>query len=143
MTLEAIDAALNRKSGLVGICGANDMRSVLERAEAGDRQAELAVEMYALRIKKYIGAYLAVLGGSDALVFTAGVGEHAAAIRALACAGLETLGIRLDERKNRTSSAAGVHSIHAADSGVQVLVVPTDEEQAIARLTQHCIADNR
>ncbi len=142
MSLEAIDAALNRESGLLGICGENDMRSVLKRAEAGDPKAQLAVEMYALRIKKYIGAYLAVLGGADAIVFTAGVGEHAAAIRALACAGLESLGIRLDEHKNQTSSASGAYSIHAEESRVQILVVPTDEELAIAHLAQRCIEAN-
>ena len=139
MSLEAIDAALNRESGLVGICGENDMRSVLTRAESGDRQAQLAVEMYTLRIKKYIGAYLAVLGGADAIVFTAGIGEHAAAIRAFACAGLESLGIRLDEQKNQASSVAGVRAIEAADSRVRILVVPTDEELAIAHLAQRCI----
>ena len=95
-----IEALLNRESGLKGICGVNDMRDILQRAEGGDAAARLAIDMYTYRIRKYIGAYTAVLGRVDALVFTAGIGEHAADIRRRCCRGLAHMGIVLDEDEN-------------------------------------------
>ncbi len=95
-----IESLLNKESGLKGICGANDMREVHRLADAGDAQARLALDMYCYRIKKYIGAYYAALGGLDAVVFTGGIGENDARVREQCCTGLEALGIALDAQKN-------------------------------------------
>jgi acetate kinase len=135
---DRLETLLNHESGLKGICGVNDMREVLRRAEAGDSEAALAIKMYCYRIKKYIGAYLAVLGRVDAVVFTGGIGENNPLIRQQVCAGLEKLGLRLDARKNR------FHSDHAREiqsprSAVKILVVPTNEELEIARQTAACV----
>ncbi|MEM8865533.1 MAG: acetate kinase [Planctomycetota bacterium] len=138
MSLGEVDAMLNKQSGLKGICGENDMREILHRVEQGDRRAALAVEMYAYRIKKYLGAYLAVLGGADAIVFTAGIGENSPAVREMACAGLEGIGIALDVEKNSTA-ASDTREIQSTSSDVRILVVPTDEELEIARQTLACI----
>ena len=122
---------LNRESGLHGLCGEQDMRAVLARAEAGDAAAELAIEVFCYRVRKYIGAYLAVLGGLDALVFTAGIGEHAEPIRARCCAEMEFLGITVDATRNRIDDGS-LREISAEGAAVRVLVVPTDEELEIA-----------
>jgi len=132
MTIGEIHDLLNQQSGLKGICGENDMREILKRRAAGDKLAALAVEIYTYRIKKYIGAYYAVLGEVDALVFTAGVGENAPEIREQATAGLQRLGIVLDPEKNR-SSESGPREIQSKESPVKVLVIPTNEELEIAR----------
>jgi acetate kinase len=99
--IDELDALLNRRSGLRGICGDNDMRAIIQREGKGDHRAQLALDMFCRRLKKYIGAYLAVLGGADCIVFTGGIGEHAPLVRQKACEGLERLGIRLDAEKNR------------------------------------------
>ncbi|WP_457596640.1 acetate/propionate family kinase [Hydrogenimonas sp.] len=125
------DRVLNRQSGLLGLCGDNDVRRIEARIEAGDERAKLALSIYARRIRHYIGAYLAQLGRLDALVFTAGVGEHSARVRQMACAGLENLGIAIDEAKNRDNAP----DIAAASSKVPVFVIPTNEELAIVRIT--------
>ncbi len=91
-TAEEIDTALNRNSGLRALCGDNDMRRILQRVDAADPQAQLALDIYCQRIRKYIGAYLAVLGRVDALVFTGGIGEHAAPVRRKICANLQQPG---------------------------------------------------
>jgi acetate kinase len=114
------------------------MREALALAASGDARAALAVEMYAYRIKKYIGAYLAALGRVDAVVFTAGIGENSAEIRALSCAGLSGLGIEVDPVKNR-GPLAGVCEIQRDGSPVKILVVPTHEELEIAEETVACI----
>lgn len=133
-TGQEIEALLNRHSGLKGICGANDMRDILQLAEEGNAAAQLAISMYTYRIKKYIGAYTAVLGRVDALVFTAGIGENAADIRQRCCQGLAHIGIVLDEHKNARRSA-DTREIQAAGSAVKILVIPTDEELEIAEQT--------
>jgi acetate kinase len=135
-TLASLEAALNRDSGLKGICGENDMRTTRELADAGDVRAQLAIDMYCYRIRKYIGAYLAVLGHLDALVFTAGVGENSPAIRERVCSDLEALGILLDANRNG-KEADGVIEIQRDAAPVRVLVVPTNEEIEIARQTLH------
>ena len=135
----ALDDLLNRQSGLLGLCGVNDMREIQRRAADGDDAAELAIGITAQRIKKYIGAYYAELGRVDAIVFTGGIGENDANIRRRSCAGLENLGIRLDEGANQ-SSARGERTISAADSRVRVLVIPTNEELAIARQALAAVA---
>lgn len=129
-------AELNRSSGLLGLCGDSDMRQITARAEAGDADAELALEVFCHRIKKYVGAYVAVLGGCDALVFTAGIGEHSAMVRARVCAGLGVFGIALDEERNERSATV----ISDDDASTAVLVVPTDEEHAIAEQTARLLA---
>ncbi len=135
---DALESLLNRESGLKGICGANDMREILRRADEGDERAALAIEMYAYRLKKYIGAYYAALGRVDGIVFTAGIGENAAAIRARACGGLSALGIAVDPRKNETRTD-GTREIQTDDATVKVLVIPTDEELEIAEETVECV----
>lgn len=134
MAVDAIDRLLNKQSGLLGLTGANDLRDIQRRHEQGDETATLALTMYVYRIRKYIGAYCAVLGRVDALVFTAGVGQNSALVRALACEGLDGLGIQLDPARNRDASGE-ISAIHADDSPVRVLVVATDEELEIARQT--------
>ncbi len=135
LSLEEIDRMLNKQSGLLGVAGASDVRDVIDQLEAGDDNARLALEMYAYRIRKYIGAYMAALGRVDALVFTAGVGENSPLVRKMSCAGLERLGIVLDEAKN-DARAEGVTPIHAEDSPVSILVIPTNEELEIAQQTR-------
>ena len=134
-------ALLNEESGLKGICGANDMREVHRRAAAGDPSASLAVDMYGYRIRKYIGAYAAVLGRVDALVFTGGIGENDGEVRRLACEGLERLGIVVDEARNGSSSPVP-REIQREGMPVKVLVIPTDEELEIALQTIACIGKN-
>ena len=136
--LEDLDYQLNQESGLKGICGVNDMREAQRLAANGDERARLAIDMYCYRIRKYIGAYYAVLGHLDALVFTAGIGENSPAIRRQSCAGLERFGIRIDDARN-AQAAAGVFEIQAKDAPVRVLVVPTNEELEIARQTHACL----
>ena len=137
--IEALESLLNKDSGLKGICGANDMREVQRLADAGDDRARLALTMYGYRIKKYIGAYYAVLGHVDAVVFTGGIGENDARVRAQACTGLDALGIELDSDRN-SNQDGGVFAIHGDGSPVSILVVPTDEELEIALQTVDCVA---
>ena len=127
----AVETLLNSESGLKGLCGANDMREVLRRMDAGDAPARLAFEIYCYRIRKYIGAYTAALGRVDAVIFTAGIGENAPAVRARVCTGLETLDIRLDARKNASVSGE-IAEIQSTDSAVKLLVIRTNEEREIA-----------
>ncbi len=134
-----LEAALNRDSGIKGICGDNDMREVQRRAGAGDTRAQLAIDMYCYRIRKYIGAYCAVLGHVDALVFTAGIGENSALIRETTCNGLDILGIALDPDKNHAPRGTTA-AIERAGTAVRVLVVATNEEIEIARQTLDCIS---
>jgi acetate kinase len=134
-----IDTLLHHRGGLAGLCGEADMRAVLARRDAGDDRAARAVDVYCHRIRKYVGAYHAVLGRLDAIAFTAGVGENAPAIRGQALAGLEPLGITVDPGRNGTP-ASGARVISADAFPVAVCVVPTDEELAIAQETATVIA---
>jgi acetate kinase len=138
MSLHEIDDLLNKRSGLKGLCGVNDMREVLEKKGRGDVRAETAVKVYAYRIRKYIGAFLAVLGRLDALVFTAGVGENSPEIRELCCRGLEGLGIEIDPARNG-GAGGGIRDIAAPSGAVRILVVPTNEELRIAQETREVI----
>ncbi len=131
---------LNFESGLAGLCGRSDLREVHQLANAGDLAAELALDIYCYRAKKYIGAYYAALGRLDALVFTAGVGEHDPKVRSRVCEGLDRLGITLDEVRNEALQA-GPRSIHLQGAEVHILVIPTDEEAEIARLALATIGD--
>ena len=137
--VDALDELLNRRSGLAGLAGSNDMRDVRARAAAGETDARLALEVYARRIRHYLGAYLVELGGADAVVFTAGVGENQPALRAEVCAGLEWFGIELDAAAN-AAPGDGPRTISSEKSRVAVLVVPTDEEAEIARQTWELVS---
>lgn len=131
LTPQEIDTLLNKESGLKGICQENDMRTIIQRAADDDRQAKLALEMFAYRIKKYIGAYIAVLGKVDAIVFTGGIGEHADFVRAMILDGLkEAFGIVMDKKRN-TDNETG--SIHQEESKIKLFIIPTNEELAIAQ----------
>jgi acetate kinase len=128
LSIEEVETLLNKKSGLFAIAGTNDLRSVIEMKERGDEHAALAIEMFAYRLRKQLGAYMAVLRGVDGIVFTGGIGEHSPLIHEMVCEGLEHMGIDLDSAKNR----AGETLIHTRESRVSLLVIPTDEELQIA-----------
>lgn len=142
LPLEAIEAMLNKDSGCKGICGENDMRAIHEMADAGDQTAKLALSMYAYRLKKYIGAYFAVLGRVDALVFTGGIGENDSRLRQECCAGLSGLGILIDPAQNR-APARPCAAIDADGSAVKILVVNTREELEIAVQAEACLNASR
>jgi acetate kinase len=133
MTPQQMDHVLNRQSGLSGLSMAsNDMRTLLELSRQGHAPAELAVETFCYRIRKYIGAYYAVLNGCDAVIFTGGIGENAPDIRRRTCGGLEALGLHLHPERNR--QAVGIESnIASAEAGPEIWVIPTDEGLVIAR----------
>ncbi|MBX9390823.1 acetate/propionate family kinase [Streptomonospora nanhaiensis] len=131
LTAGEVDTALNRESGLLALAGANDMREVRRRAAAGESGAALALEVYAHRVRKYVGAYYAVLGRVDAVVFTAGVGEHDARLREDALRGLDALGLAVDPERNAADSGEE-REVSPPGARVPVLVVPTDEEWEIA-----------
>lgn len=138
MSLDDIDTLMNKDSGLKGICGTNDMREVLARIRSGDRMAEIALDIYTYRIRKYIGAYTAVLEEVDALVFTGGIGENAPVVRERCCQGLGRLGVDVDDDRNQ-APGDGIRLISRTGSRVRVLVVPTDEELKIAQETEKVI----
>lgn len=131
---DALDDLLNRGSGLKGLGGHSDMRDLIAAADAGDDASSLAFEVYTRRVRRYVGAYAAQLGGIDALVFTAGVGENSARVREAAVEGLGFLGIAVDPARNGAASGEP-RVISPAGAAVDVLVVPTDEELQIARET--------
>jgi len=130
---DALEELLTRESGLRALAGTEDMRDIHAAAVAGDPVATAALEVYHHRLRHYLGAYLAQLGGADAIVFTGGVGENAPATRAAAVAGMEGLGIRLDDERNRATAGREARTISDSRSRTAVLVVPTDEELEIAR----------
>jgi len=127
-----VDRALNRDSGLKGLAGSNDFRELLAKKHTGDEDAALAFDVYCHRLRKYVGAYYAVLGTVDAVVFTGGVGEKSHHVRAAALAGLGRLGIEVDEELN-SASGSDARDVATTDADVRVLVVPTNEEWEIAR----------
>ena len=125
---------LNKKSGLLGLSGvSSDMREVLRAADQGHQRALIALKAYCYRVRKYIGAYVASMGGLDTVIFTGGVGQGSAVVRALALQGLECMGITLDDKRNREAKGDEIARISADDSKVSVLLVPTDEERMMAR----------
>ncbi|MCS7313875.1 MAG: acetate kinase [Bryobacterales bacterium] len=135
LSIERMDALLNKGSGLYGISGiSNDMRTLLEQAARGDGRAELAIEVFCYRIRKYLGAYYAVLDGAHAVIFTGGIGENAPEIRARVCRSLDALGIRLDEQRNRAAIGREM-DLSAEGARTRVWVIPTNEETLIARET--------
>jgi len=143
LTLDELDKMLNKESGLKGICGSNDMREITRLAdEEGDEKAKLARDMFDYRLKKYIGAYSAVLGRVDCIVFTGGIGENASAVRLKACENLENFGIKIDPALNEMRSS-DIMQISAPDSKVKILVIPTNEELEIAIETLEMIEKHR
>ncbi len=140
MTPAAANNFFNKKSGLLGISGkSNDVRDILEASENGDVKAKLALEVYTYRIKKYIGAYSAAMGGLDVLVFTAGAGENSPFIRRKSTEGLEFIGIKIDDTKNE-SAIGKIMDISTDDASVRTLVIPTNEELVIASETERIVS---
>lgn len=139
LDMNELDTMLNKESGLKGICGEHDMRRISQAADRGDPQSLLALTMFCYRLKKYIGSYMAALGGVDCIVFTGGIGENSAIVRSMSCQGMERLGVSLDYDKNSLRQK-GILEIQATDSRVSLLVVPTDEEYEIASQTLEVIS---
>lgn len=131
-SVEKIKNMVNKESGMQGLTGNSDMRDVVARYSKGDKEAILAYEMYAYRIKQFIGNYAAAMNGLNAIVFTAGIGENDVVIRQLVCENMDYFGITLDEEKNKMRSKQ-VHEINSKDSKTKVLVIPTNEELEIAK----------
>ncbi len=136
LSYKEMDTIMNKKSGMLGVCGYSDARDVSAQIAEGNPRAKLAFDMYADRIKNYIGAYTAKMNGIDVLLFTAGVGENHVMLRSMICKDLEFFGIKLDEEKNKDASNI---DISASDSRVKILVIPTNEELMIARDTYEII----
>lgn len=128
---EQVSNLLNKRSGMFGLTGYSDMRDITKAIKEGNEEAKLAYDMYAYRIKKFIGSYAATLNGVDAIVFTAGVGENDALVREMVCSDMEYLGLDLDTDKNNTR-APGIREISKADAKVKILIIPTNEELEIA-----------
>lgn len=140
MSVEAINNMLNKESGLLGISGiSNDMRNVQEAAQAGSERARLALDMFAYSVKKYIGQYIMIMGGVDAIILTAGIGENSPLARRMIFAGMQPMGIILDIERNSTGS--GEREISSDKSNVKIYVIPTDEEYMIARDTFALVHD--
>jgi acetate kinase len=137
LSVEEVDDVLNRQSGMLGLCGDVDMREILRKLPE-DEDCRNAVEIYVHRIRKYIGAYIAVLGGLDGLVFTAGVGQHSAEIRKRVTRGLDCFGIGIDDGKNAAADGNSLRDISDSSAAVRTLVIPTDESLAIAIQTAAC-----
>ena len=131
-TLDEVNVILQKESGMLGLTGFSDLREIESAAESGDRICQLALEINAYRIKKYIGAYATIMNGLDAIIFTAGIGENSSIIRDLVCKNLEFLGIDLDTERNLIRSKE-IREINTAISNVKVLVIPTNEELEIAK----------
>lgn len=135
MTVEQIDTLLNKQSGLKGICGMNDMRDIHAAQDKGDKMAQLAFEMFCYRVKQYIGSYLAVLNGCDAIAFTAGIGENDPDVRQGCCETLGAVGVKIDRDRNYGFKRGQITKISTDDSPVAVYIIPTNEELEIATQT--------
>ncbi|PIB27968.1 acetate/propionate family kinase [Maribacter sp. 4G9] len=131
-SLNEVKQLLNKKSGMLGLTGSSDLRDIQAKAEKGDKNCQLALDMNAYRIKKYIGGYTAAMNGLDAIIFTAGIGENSSLIRKLACLDMDYLGIKLDSVKNEKLSNV-LREINTDSSQVKILVIPTNEELEIAK----------
>lgn len=138
MSAEQVDQLLNHESGLKGLGGSGDVRVLQTASASGDAAATLALDCFAYRVRKYVGAYAAALSGLDAIAFTGGIGEHSSIVRRKTCQGLEWLGVKLDDAVNERPGAGEVR-VSAPDAAVGVWVIPTDEESQIARETAELI----
>jgi acetate kinase len=139
-TLAEVNTLLQKQSGMYGLTGFSDLRDIESEAEKGNKACQLALDMNAYHIKKYIGAYVAALNGVDALIFTAGIGEHSDVMRHLICNEMEGLGIDLNQDKNKAYKG-GIEEIQLAESKVKILIVPTNEEIEIAQQSFFLIKD--
>lgn len=141
MTVGEVITYLNKKSGFLGVSGvSSDSRNLLEEAEKGNERARLAADMFTYRVRKYIGAYSAAMGGLDCIAFAGGIGENSAEMREGILKGLEYLGVNVDWEENKKRSKAPVREINTADSKVKVLIIPTNEELMIARDTKRIVS---
>jgi len=137
---DEVDSILNKRSGLLGISGiSNDMRQLIDASNKGNERARLAIDIFAYRVKKYISAYVGVLGGVDAIVFTAGIGENAPLVRKKILEGLEFMGIQLDDELNEYMVGGREGVISKPDAKVKLFVIPTNEELVIARETRKIV----
>lgn len=141
LSAREVETLLNKQSGLLGISGlTNDMRELLaEEKENNDRRSHLAIEVFCYRVRKYIGAFLAGIGGADAVIFTGGIGENSPEVRSRICNGLEWMGVELDEDKNLQARNGFEGPISKSDCRISTYVIPTDEELLIARDTVRCV----
>lgn len=137
-SLEEVNTLLQKQSGMLGLTGYSDLREIEENAQKGNAECQLALEMKAYRIKKFIGSYVAVLNGLDAIVFTAGIGENSSYIRKLVCTDMDYFGIELDDNKNEIRSKE-IREINTVNSKTKVLVIPTNEEFEIANQVYHLL----
>jgi acetate kinase len=141
ISVAELDDILNHLSGLLGLSGRSpDVRELERAVESGDSQAELALAIFAYRVRKYIGAYATVLGGIDAIVFTGGIGEHSASMRLRICNGLEFLGVNINESRNQTQAIREPLLISAEGRSIQIWVIPADEERQAARVVQRLLS---
>jgi acetate kinase len=131
---------LQKQSGMLGLTGMSDLRDIEAAAERGEKMPQLALAMNAYRIKKYIGSFIAIMNGIDAILFTAGIGENSDVIRQMVCADLDYLGIKMDSIKNKKSNK-GIREIQTKDSKVKIFIIPTNEELEIAQQTYHLLSD--
>jgi acetate kinase len=139
MSSNQVDDLLNKQSGLLGLSGnSRDVRDLIEASKNGDKRSKLALNIFCYRVRKYIGAYAAAMGGLDAVIFTAGIGENAVEIRQNICEGLEFMGIELDKEKNKSKESEKF--INTENSKVKILVIPTNEELLIARDTLEIVS---
>ena len=134
MEISEIDDELNKRGGMLGLCGHSDMRDVEDAAQGGDHDAQLALEVYTRRIRGYIGQYWALMGSLDAIAFTAGIGENSDIVRAMSIDGLEGLGVRIDPERNAGKKKVST-LVSTDDSVVQIWAIPTNEEREIALLS--------
>ena len=131
---------LNKQCGVAGISGvSSDFRDLTKAADEGNERAQLALDVFAYDVKKYIGSYIAAMDGLDCLVFTAGIGENTWLVREMICDKMDYFGIRIDKERNSKKNDGTIHDISAADSKVKVLVIPTNEELVIARETKELL----
>jgi acetate kinase len=130
-SLEAVNSLLLKESGMLGLTGYSDLRDIESQAEQGNTECQLALDMNAYRIRKFIGSYTAVMNGVDAIIFTAGIGENSSYIRKLVCTDMEYFGLELDEVKNDVRSKE-IREISTANSKTKIMVIPTNEEMEIA-----------
>jgi acetate kinase len=133
--IDKVERLLNKESGILGVSGlTNDVKTVLDASRKGNERAKLALDIFSYRVKKYIGAYMAALGGLDCIVFTAGIGERSAEVRKMICAGLQDIGIQIDHDLNKRCYSCEM-VVSSEKSRVKVVVIPTDEEHVIASET--------
>jgi Acetate kinase len=140
LPINEVELMLNRRAGLLGLSGlSGDMRDLLTAESEGDPGASLAIEVFCYRARKYIGAYLAALGGAEAVVFGGGIGENSPPVRRRICEGMDWCGLRLDDQRNEAAEGAEV-TIHAEGAGIRAYVIPVDEAAIIAREVESCLS---